>query len=316
MKRILPLLTTILFNLCYAQNDSTKIVNLISYLSKGETLNYSVLKTRIDSNVNKEPITKEEAFNFKITVKDSTDSNYIISYYRALDVFATPQLSNLEENLQQKLIELSTIKFDYETNELGAFKRIIDEDELTEKISSDFEGLLNILSAETNDEKTIEFMKEFIGSIDPKSLITVYAQDIHALHYALGASLNLRDTIEFEEEIFAPILNAPITMIGIVYCDEYDQENDFISIIQEKRVEGDFMEKMLDFVKKHKNTEESINEEEFKNTPTNIYFHNTYQYNSVYGVATYIELFKEITVEGKNENLKRIDIYEISLVEE
>lgn len=316
MKRLLSLITTILFNVCYGQSDSTKTINLISYISKGETLNYSVLKTSIDSSSTKESKTTENSFNFKITVKDSTDSNYIISYYRTLDVFATPQLSNLEENIQQKLIELSTIKFDYETNELGAFKRIIDEDELSEKISYDFERLLNILSAETNDEKTLEFIKGFIGSIDPKSLITTYAQDIHALHYALGASLNLRDTIPFEEEIVASILNAPITMNGILYCDEYDQENDFISIIQEKTVEGDFMKKMLEFVKKHNNTEESINEEEFINTPMNIYFHNTYQYNSVYGVATYVEIYREITVDRKDENMKKIDIYEISLIEE
>ena len=316
MKKLLFIIATILFNVCYGQIDSTKTINLISYISKGETLNYSVLKTSIDSSSTKESKTTKNSFNFKITVKDSTDSNYIISYYRTLDVFATPQLGNLEENIQQKLIELSTIKFDYETNELGAFKRIIDEDELSEKISYDFEGLLNILSAETNDEKTLEFMKGFIGSIDPKSLITTYAQDIHALHHALGASLNLRDTIEFEEEIFAPVLNAPITMIGIFYCDEYDQENDFISIIQEKTIEGDFMKKMLEFVKKHNNTEESINEEEFINTPINIYFHNTYQYNSVYGVATYVEIYREITVDRKDEIMKKIDIYEISLIEE
>src|SRR5690606_25244853 len=316
MKRLLFLIATILINVCYGQSDSTKTINLISYISKGETLNYSVLKISIDSSSTKESKTTENSFNFKITVKDSTDSNYIISYYRTLDVFATPQLSNLEENIQQKLIELSTIKFDYETNELGAFKRIIDEDELSEKISYDFERLLNIISAETNDEKTLEFIKGFIGSIDPKSLITTYAQDIHALHYALGASLNLRDAIPFEDEIVAPILIAPISMNGILYCDEYYQENDFISIIQEMTVEGNFIEKVFDFFKKYENKEKPINEQEIKDLQMDIYFHNTYQYNSAYGVATYIELYKEITAEGKDESIKRIDIYEISLIEE
>lgn len=316
MKIFLLLFTTLLFNVCYAQTDSTKIVNLISYISKGETLNYSVLKTRIDSSSAKEPNTTEQAFNFKITVKDSTDSNYIISYYRTLDIFATPPLSKLEESIQRKLIELSTIQFDYETDELGIFKRIINEEVLSKKISADFEALLNILRAETNDEKTLEFMKEFIDSIDPTTLITVYAQDVKALHYALGASFNIQDTIPFEEEIIAPILNTPIPLKGVLYCDEYDEENNYFSLMEEKTIEGDFMEKVFDFFKKYENKEKPFDENELKGFNMDIYFHNTYQYNSLYGVATYIELFKEIKVDGKGENFKRIDIYEISLVEE
>ena len=316
MKRLLFLIATILFNFCYAQTDSTKIVNLISYIPKGETLNYSVLKTSIDSSSTKEAKTTENSFNFKITVKDSTDSNYIISYYRNLDVFATPQLSNLEESIQQKFIELSTIQFDYETDELGIFKRIINEEILSEKISADFEALLNILSAETNDEKTIEFMKEFIGSIDPTTLISAYAQDVKALHFALGGSFNIQDTIPFEEEMIAPILNTPIALNGILYCDEYNEENNYFSLIEEKTIQGNFMEKVLEFFKKYENKEKPIDENELKGFNMDIYLHNTYQYNSLYGVATYIELYREVTVDGKGESFKRIDIYEISLVEE
>ena len=316
MKIFLLLFITLLFNFCYAQTDSTKTVNLISYISKGETFNYSVLKTRIDSSSSKEPNTTEQAFNFKITVKDSTDSNYIISYYRTLDVFATPQLSNLEENIQQKLIELSTIQFDYETDELGIFMRIRNEEKLSDKISSDFEGLLNILSAETHDEKTLEFMKEFIDSIDPTVLISVYVQDVKALHYALGASFNIQDTIPFEEEMLAPILNTPIALNGILYCDEYDEENNYVSLIEEKTIQGNFMEKVLEFFKKYENKENPIDENELKGVDMDVYFHNTYQYNSLYGVATFIKLYKEVTVDGKDESFKRIDIYEISLVED
>lgn len=316
MKTRLFLIATILFNVCYGQSDSTKIVNLISYIAKGETLNYAVLKTRIDSSSTKEPKTTEEAFNFKITVKDSTDSSYIISYHRTADIFANPKLLELPEEMQQKIFNLSTVKFDYETNELGTFKKIFNEDQLAGKISSDLKEIFEMLSTENSDENIQKFLEDFQGSIDPKSLIAVYAQDIHALHYALGASLNLQDTISFEEESLAPILNVPITMEGIYYCAEYDQENDFISIVQEKTVNSNFKEKILDFARKYENKEKPINEEEFKNMDMNIYIHNTHQYNSYYGVATYVELFKEITVNTKNENMKRIDIYEISLVED
>ncbi|WP_149913943.1 hypothetical protein [Sphingobacterium cavernae] len=316
MKRLLFLIATILINVCYGQSDSTKTINLISYISKGETLNYSVTKTRIDSSSTKDPKTTEAAFNFKITVKDSTDSNYVISYYRTADVFSNPKLIELPDEMQKKLIDLSTIKFDYETNELGTFKRILNEEQLADKIASDLKQIFEMFSKKKSDTNIQKFLEDFQGSIDPKSLITTYAQDIQALHYALGASFNLQDTIPFEEEIVAPILNAPITMNGILYCDEYEQENDFISIIQEKTVEGNFMEKVFDFFKKYENKEKPFNEQDFKDLQMDIYFHNTYQYNSVYGVATYIELYKEITADGKDESIKRIDIYEISLIEE
>ena len=186
MKRFIVLFAVLIFNICYGQNDSTKTVNLISYLPNGETLNYSVLKTTIDSNSTENNTTKEEAFNFKITVKDS-------------------QLDELPEDLREKMIKLSTIKFDYETDEWGTFKRIVNEDLLSGKISSDFQELLDMFKQENTDENVLKFMEDFIGAIDPNSLISLYSQDVHALHYALGASFNLRDTIPFEEEVIAPV---------------------------------------------------------------------------------------------------------------
>ncbi|MGN0003998.1 MAG: hypothetical protein ACI35V_11235 [Sphingobacterium composti] len=316
MKRLLIIFAAFIFNTCYAQNDSTKILNLISYLEKGETLYYSVTKTRIDSSSTKAPKTTEAALNFKITVKDSTDSNYVISYYRTADVFSNPKLIELPEEMQKKLIDLSTIKFDYETDEMGTFKGILNEHILAEKIASDFKELKDIFTTENSNEKLKNFMEEFVGSVDPNSLIALYAQDIQALHYALGASFNPQDTIPFEEEVIAPIFNIPLTLKGILYCEEYDEENDYFSLVEEKTMEGNFVDKMLEFLKKHENKEKPIDENELKDLKMDIYFHNTYQYNSRYGVATYIELYKEITVDGKDENMKRIDIYEISLVEE
>ena len=313
MKRLFPLLVAILFNICYAQSDSNKVVNLISYISKGETLNYAVVKTRIDSSNTKEPKTTEHNFNFKITVKDSTDTSYIIAYYKTIDIFSNPQLEELPDELRKKMIELSSIKIDYETDELGKFKHILNEESLNEKIKLDLEEMKNI--SKSTLQNADKFIDDFMGSFDSKTFINLYAQDIHALHSALGGSFSIQDTIEFEEEVMAPILNIPISMKGILYCDEYDEENDFFSLTEEKYVEGNLVDKMLDFFKKYENKDKPIPEEEFKNMKMDIYNHNIYQYNSLYGVATYVELFKEITVDSKTENLKRIDIYEISLVE-
>lgn len=66
MKTRLFLIATILFNVCYGQSDSTKIVNLISYIAKGETLNYAVLKTRIDSSSTKEPKQQKKPLTSKL----------------------------------------------------------------------------------------------------------------------------------------------------------------------------------------------------------------------------------------------------------
>lgn len=316
MKTLSLLLMAILLNICYAQTVSSKVVNLISYLSKGETLNYSVVKTRIDSSNTKEPKTEEHNFNFKITVQDSTDTSYRITYYRTIDIISNPQLKEVPDNLKNSLQRMSTIKIDYETDELGSFKHIINENLLVEKINSDMNELSTAFKSFNSNENIDKFMNDFMGSIDPKSLIGIYTQDIQALHTALGGSFSTQDTIEFEDEVIAPILNFPIKMKGILYCDEYDEENDFFSLTEEKYVEGNFMDKVFEFFKKYENKDKPIPEEEFKNMKMDIYFHNTYQYNSLYGVATYIELFKEITVNNKEENMKRIDIYEISLMEE
>lgn len=316
MKRLLYLVFIAITNICYGQSDNAKTVDLICYLSKGETLNYSVVKTRIDSSSTKEPKTTEHNFNFKITVQDSTDSSYRIAYYRTADIFSNPQLDKLPDNLKTTLQKLSTIQIEYETDELGSFKHILDEELLIERINSDMNELSTVFKSFNSNENIEKIMNDLMGSIDPKTLIGFYAQDIHALHTALGGSFSTQDTIEFEEEVIAPILNFPIKMKGILYCDEYDKENNFFSLMEEKYVEGNFKEKMLDFIRKYETKENPINEEEFLNMEMDIYMHNTYQYNSLYGVPTYIELYREITGGNKDEYGKRIDIYEISLVEE
>jgi len=295
--------------------DSSKVVSLISYLSKGETLNYSVVKTRIDSSSKTEPKITENRFNFKITVTDSTDTSYRFTYYRSIDLLNNEQLNNLPQETINKFIALSQQKIEYETDELGSFKRVINEDQILDKIKDNFDELKSIAQASGENEQQTNLLDDIIGSIDPKVMISLYSQDILALHFALGLSMDIKDTIAYEEEIIAPILNIPIKSQVIFYCDTYDEENDFISYIEEKVIEDDFMEKIIEFFQKHENTNNPIPVDEFKNMKMDIYIQNTYQYNSYFGVPIAIELYKEISVNAEAESLKRIEIYTISLEE-
>lgn len=295
--------------------DSTKVVSLITYLSKGETLNYSILKTRIDSSDTKEPKTTENKFNIKINVTDSTDTSYRLTYYRAVDFLGDERFDQMPKEIFSKLMSLSELKIEYETNELGTFKYILNKEEVLDKVQHDIHELKKLALTTAENEKTHEMMNDFISSIDPNTLLSLYSQDILALHYALGLQYSLSDTLKFEEEIIAPILNIPIKSYGMFYCDEYDAENEYISFMEEKIIDDNFKEKMVEFFQKHENKENPIPVEEFKNMDMNIYISNNYQYNSVFGIPIYIELYKQVTIANEKENLKRIDLYTITLVE-
>ncbi len=313
MKWLIPLSLCLFFlSTSFANTqDSSKTVALITYLSKGESLNYAVTKTRIDSTGGKETKRTDAKFNFKITVVDSTDSSYIFSYYKTMNFLDNENLQRYPEELQKQLISLSQLKIDYETNEVGAFKKILNEEEIMDKYHKDLEELKQ-LSA---DEKIAEIFDGIISKIDPKTILSTYSQDILALHYALGLEFDIADTIELEEEIVAPLFNVPIQSYGIFYCDTYDPENDYISFSEEKVIDENFTEKIIDIMKKFENKDNPIPKEELLNMKMDLYLYNNYQYNTAYGVPIFIALNKVITVSNDKENLKRIEMYEISIEE-
>ena len=297
------------------QQDSTQTVSLITYLANGESLNYAVVKTRIDSSNTKEPKTTENKFNFKITVTDSTDTSYRFVYYRSADFLTKDQFTDLPQEVAQKIMSLSQLKIEYETNEVGAFKQILNEDEILDKIKSDFDELRTLVQSPEGDDRLANIIDELIASMDPKMMISLYSQDILALHFALGLTFDLQDTIAYEEEIIAPFINVPIKTSGIFYCDEYDPENDYISFIEEKVIDGNFKEKIISFLQKYENKDNPIPVEEFKNMEMEIYVTNNYQYNSRFGVPVYVELYKVVTVDHKEESLKRIEQYTITIAD-
>lgn len=293
------------------QKDSSEIVSLITYLSKGESLKYNLVTTKIDSSATQETKRTEQRFNIKITVTDSTDSSYRLEYYRIPELMDEEKINNLPLEIQQRIHDLSRIKIEYETNEFGAYKRIINEDQIIDKIKSGFDFLKSIdPTSETND-----IVNQLISSIDPKSIVSLYAQDILALHYALGLSFNIKDTIEFEEEIIAPILNAPIQSYGILYCDEYDPDNDYISFIEEKVIDENFMDTVIEFLQKYENKNNPIPVEELKKMDMDIYIINNYQYNSTYGIPLYVDLMKIVTGNNGEEQFKRVELSRISIDE-
>jgi len=73
------------------------------------------------------------------------------------------------------------------------------------------------------------------------------------------------------------------------------------------------MEKVGEFFKKFENKDNPIPIDEFKNM--DIYICNNYQYNSLYGVPVYIDLYKDITVTNDKEDVKRKERYIISIEE-
>lgn len=106
-----------------------------------------------------------------------------------------------------------------------------------------------------------------------------------------------------------------MTTQSIFYCDSYDEENDYISFVEEKVFEGNLMEKIVTFLQQFGNKDNSIPVEELKNLEMDIYIHNTYEYNARYGVPIAIELYKEIIMNTDVEQAKRIEIYTITLEE-
>lgn len=316
MKWILTLFLYISCLSLYAlDQDSTRLVSLITYLNKGETLNYSAVKTRIDSTGNKETKNIKNTFDIKLTVVDSTDSSYVFDFYKSSNVTDNPQIASLPIAQQQKIQALSQLTIKYETNEVGAFKRIINEEQILDKIKDSFNDVKSLVTSSSENEKAVEIFDQLLASTDPKTLLSLYAQDILALHYALGLEFNIQDTTEFEEEIIAPFLNIPIETYGIFYCDEYQADKNYISFIEEKVIADNFMEKVGEFLKKFENKNNPIPIDEFKNMDMNIYINNNYQYNSLYGVPVYIDMYKVISVTDKKEDQKRIEQYIISITE-
>ncbi|HMR17797.1 MAG TPA: hypothetical protein PKA53_00735 [Sphingobacterium sp.] len=288
-------------------------VPIVPCWAKGDTFDYDISKTRLDSSNTSVPKKSEQRFLARITIIDSTDSSYRLEYYRIADFPPALLADSIPTDIRQKIQELAQIKITYETNETGIVSEILNQEDLQEKIDQDYHSLLELMNVEDRHPNLTAIIEDFMSSFSAETLINMYAQDIYALHYGLGYEWNTQDTIDFEEELLAPILNVPITANGIFYCNHYDAENNLISLREEKRIVGDYKQDILNFLQQYETETNPISREEFQKLDMNIHIQNTYAYNNRWGIPRLVELHKAINVSVGKEVLHRTEIYRIEL---
>lgn len=300
--------------------DSSSTFPLIAYWSKGDVINFTIQKTRIDSTANQKPKTVEQIFKSTITVLDSTADSYKLNYTRNIDFdFSTSMFKGLNKNLINEMKELSTINIQYLTDERGQFQEIINQNEILTKYKNSLNLILNQLSkSETNineQKKIKQVFSEITSKITEEQIINIYSEEIQLIHFPYGYEWNIKDTTYYEEELPIPIIDINLNANCAWYCAELALDSGYITFIDEKELDGDMIKYGISkFVK---SIASNLGDNKLSQIPEDfnmsIYMKNVFTYDIHNGYPLAISNYKNIEAISDNKFTTRLEQLSIFL---
>lgn len=176
-------------------NDS--IVSFIAQWKAGEITRYTIAHTKYEVDKGDTIIVDDYTFDVKFEILEKNENNYKIRWTNS-----NFQKEN-DYGVLSKMDEIeSTLSFEYETSELGAFKQILNFDEVKQSI----DNALLVASLEykdSRDPKVKQALAQLRSKYSSKEAMLSYAiDDILHYHWAYGAMLQT-DTI-YETSVKIP----------------------------------------------------------------------------------------------------------------
>jgi len=313
MKTIFSLAALLICINLFAQDETS--VSFVAYWKKGDTKTYMVTKKNIQYK--NDTLVKEstDGYIVKFVVVDSTATSYVIDWNYENTLF---QSTALPKEVVPVLEKYKNINIRYTTDELGAFKEVLNWKEVGKMMNEMFDKLLSSLSENKTDvSKAIKPFKEIYSS--KEGIESLVMKEIQYFHWPFGIAAVYGDTLRYEEYLPNMLGGDPIKANGAFYFEQVDFENEkckFVNTldldsVDTKRVLTDVMNSMVAKIsyESKKEREEKTKElqEEFGKMGMKVTDYNTFHflYNPGWPIKIHTKRISLITTSGSIG--KRID---------
>lgn len=202
------------------KKDST--VQAITYWQPGDSYRYGITKNTIEIQ-NADTVSKvSTAYDVDLSVLEDSDSSFLIEWVYS-------NISTTDTNLLfRKIISLSEgVKYVYKTDELGAFKELVNRDEISQIVDSSIEMVRQELKDSPAVDSIYKSLKEITD--DPQAVEATSLEEIQQFHFFYGVKYKIGDVYQVPTKaphVFTgDILDGQLT----VYLDEIrEEENAYV----------------------------------------------------------------------------------------
>lgn len=175
----------------FAQNiytDST--VALIAYWSEGDVKQYTIHSSRTDYKDGTLEIEEKSTYHVTITVLEETLSSYTLSWKIRMN----------DEDLDDPFCSIiNGLDIHYKTDELGAFLKVLNIDDVRSAMSSAFNDVKSKLKKVSSNEMAIKELERTFSQRE--AIEQVLMKDVQLYHMAFGFEYFLEQKGIYESEI-------------------------------------------------------------------------------------------------------------------
>ncbi len=276
------LLITVLLSTLYPTTQDTD-VSLYPYWQAGDTQTLRIQEGYIKYEGDKVVEKDVNSITAVITVLEETDTTYTMQWVYKDNVVERVNIDEDEEDvyIDKRLEEMfSEVTLQYETNEYGEIKRMLNLSEVLDAMTDSMNLLIKQEMDMDNEdaELFIEVLKE---KFDAERMEDEMTRDIFNYHYYLGDSFPPDTTIQYLDTILNQLGGPSIPLTGAVTV-KANSTNETIEINDLKKSDSEGMIKSIsETIKKLETPQSDKIQKEIENTqPTITDIENyTYDYN-------------------------------------
>lgn len=290
----------------FAQDEES--VSFVAYWNKGDTKTYMVTKKNVQYKNDTLDKESTDAYVVKFVVVDSTATSYVIDWNYENTLF---QSTKLPKEVLPVLDKYKNINIRYSTDELGAFKEVLNWKEIGKMMNEMFDKVLSALPDNSADvSKAIKPFKEIYSS--KEGIEGLVVKEIQYFHWPFGIAAVYGDTLRYEEYLPNMLGGDPIKANGAFYFEQVDFDASkckFVNTldldsIDTKRVLTDVMNSMVSKIsydsKKEREEKTKELQDEFSKMQMKITDYNTfhYLYNPGWPIKIHTKRVSLITTSG------------------
>lgn len=314
--RLLLLLTICIYTLTsQAQDSKGTAIQFVAYWAKGDVYRFKVTKHK--QKWKEDVLQKNDSASYMVTFKvlDSTATGYKISWKFDLSYIE----SQLPKEMHDKYSKYFPKEILYTTSDVGAFIEIQNWQTISDNMQK-FAKLYAEDLAKTAGMDSKEFkeqMASIISIYDSQEAIEQVAYpEIQTFHFALGAELDSKEVLSYEDELFNIFGGDPILCDVKLRVIEHDAEESYCVITEERDINPESLKMLTESMVKKFGTEENDMKDTFKEMEFDVKDRNRYEYFYYPGVPNFIETKRDTKINVSDSKGRSVEITRIELIGE
>jgi len=268
--KTIKLIITFFFLATILNGQTDSLIVFEAKWKKGETRLFNIDKVFTQNRNGKDTIKRISNYNIKIKVIKKSKNGFTLEMQSQNPAFSNFKIPAEFLSVFSKYKDLKII---YKTNSNGRFEEIVNWKEIKDVMMELLDKLPPMFANKSVDvTQSVKNLKDLFGS--KEAINAIFFKEIGLLHYPMGNSFNIYDTVNYSAELPTIFEGQTISGDGKFYFQNVDKKNgvcDFVNMVNldsltSKEFITDFIKKLASGIRfqdtvKMKSRYEQINKE-------------------------------------------------------